>query len=1008
MSFAVSERKIVPYRPTINRKLLALALFPVVLGSTFLILLNYLWYSSNELNLSDQHRNELAIALSNSFGELSGYCYTVMDSAFRCLPSSAQRAGVQRRQTEKELAHLEHIVCFRGPFFASEKEIQRAFVETFKLVDRAAVELPAAVVSSNMQRVATSCKLMRSAVILSDKLLTIDQKNLADSLARRKQQDLLQERLELLVWGTFICGSAFAAFLFMDFAKSIVRRLNILKENASSLASLETPRIAINGRDEVAYLDATFRAVSDELQEAREEQHAVVQMIAHDMRSPIMAAQISISTFEEFFVDALPAPALGWCKQVTASSDQVLNFVNDLLTIEALDAGTVNLALSNVSLRQLVQISTLALAPAISVKTLSVRNNCGDGSAWADKNRLNQVITIFLANAVAMAPTGSQIIVSSDSHGEFETLSFHDQGDELSELQAKYVFERFGTVDGDSDDSTSGLGLYIARRLVEKHGGAVAVLPSAGAGRIFQFSLPRSESASISDGRKVPISAVSDQLDEDDAKSAVGPTRLRRLQDGMGGKVLLLILLPIVAQAVLLFWLDGQILQSRKLAILERKQADLVTSVDQLWLRLFRANANSVLFSDTQLPEYGQRTASDIRALKMIVDQLNPAAGNTGIDAALWNDTRQFIDKETTRIEDRIANWHLDHDTNLAHLPDFIPAAVELNTRMTAVSAAVCHSLSALSGQNEEARKQVQNLILLAIASNFILSTLQWWILRRDISTRMALLMANAEKLPLRRRLGAVMGGSDEIASLDEMLHQAAEELRRSDARRQAVMALVERNINSPLETIALNISELESAAKGAASLAADARENLTAARRNIGRVHLLAGNLFVGDDYAGLKNDLCYSHCEVVGVVDDAITSVASIAAESGIKLEADLMAAQVFIDKEKIVQVLVNLLANAIKFSPPQSSILIRAQSVDGILRIIVKDCGPGMDRATVERIFDRFVSAENQSQKAFGLGLAICKAIVEAHGGRIGVQSTLGCGSSFCIELPVTRRP
>jgi signal transduction histidine kinase len=99
----------------------------------------------------------------------------------------------------------------------------------------------------------------------------------------------------------------------------------------------------------------------------------------------------------------------------------------------------------------------------------------------------------------------------------------------------------------------------------------------------------------------------------------------------------------------------------------------------------------------------------------------------------------------------------------------------------------------------------------------------------------------------------------------------------------------------------------------------------------------------------------------------------------------------------------VLVNLLANAVKFSPAQSEIYLAARTIGVDLEITVKDSGPGMDRATSEKIFERFFRSNNQNQQAFGLGLAICKLLVEAHGGEIAVQSELGRGSTFIIDIP-----
>lgn len=107
---------------------------------------------------------------------------------------------------------------------------------------------------------------------------------------------------------------------------------------------------------------------------------------------------------------------------------------------------------------------------------------------------------------------------------------------------------------------------------------------------------------------------------------------------------------------------------------------------------------------------------------------------------------------------------------------------------------------------------------------------------------------------------------------------------------------------------------------------------------------------------------------------------------------------------DKDRIVQVLNNLLDNALKFMPGPGTVTVGLESKDNLVRFSVTDTGPGMSNADRERILDRHWYAEKRKPGA-GLGLYICKRIVEAHGGSIGVDSKRGEGSTFFFSLPVT---
>ena len=110
---------------------------------------------------------------------------------------------------------------------------------------------------------------------------------------------------------------------------------------------------------------------------------------------------------------------------------------------------------------------------------------------------------------------------------------------------------------------------------------------------------------------------------------------------------------------------------------------------------------------------------------------------------------------------------------------------------------------------------------------------------------------------------------------------------------------------------------------------------------------------------------------------------------------------------DRDRLVQVLVNLLGNALKFSPPGSKITVSEEQRSGRVRIFVADHGRGIPVDKIATVFERFqqVNPGDSAEKAgSGLGLAICKAIVEAHKGKIGVTSDVQIGSTFWIELPV----
>ena len=106
---------------------------------------------------------------------------------------------------------------------------------------------------------------------------------------------------------------------------------------------------------------------------------------------------------------------------------------------------------------------------------------------------------------------------------------------------------------------------------------------------------------------------------------------------------------------------------------------------------------------------------------------------------------------------------------------------------------------------------------------------------------------------------------------------------------------------------------------------------------------------------------------------------------------------------DHDRIFQVLSNLLSNAIKFSSVKGSITVQATTSGRDLQIAVQDDGPGIPERDLDRVFEGFCQLQDSDARGLGLGLYICRAIIEAHGGRIWATSRPGAGSTFSFTVP-----
>lgn len=147
-------------------------------------------------------------------------------------------------------------------------------------------------------------------------------------------------------------------------------------------------------------------------------------------------------------------------------------------------------------------------------------------------------------------------------------------------------------------------------------------------------------------------------------------------------------------------------------------------------------------------------------------------------------------------------------------------------------------------------------------------------------------------------------------------------------------------------------------------------------------------------------------SESSVAELIGLSLGSVSAVAQNKGILFESDITDYTVTVDHDQIVQVLVNFLGNAVKFSPADSTIKVSVVILPSALEVRVEDQGPGIPADMRAVIFERFSQLKSKKAKeGSGLGLAICKAIVESHGGTVGVESEEGKGSVFWFRLPLT---
>jgi signal transduction histidine kinase len=254
-------------------------------------------------------------------------------------------------------------------------------------------------------------------------------------------------------------------------------------------------------------------------------------------------------------------------------------------------------------------------------------------------------------------------------------------------------------------------------------------------------------------------------------------------------------------------------------------------------------------------------------------------------------------------------------------------------------------------------------------------------------------------------RLRAAERAMRERADDEHEMRKAAEQLAHA---REEVLGVVAHDLRNPLSAIL-----------GAASLLEDPRQDVRETRETLGLIHRAVDrmNRLIGDllDITRLEAGRLILEQEPVAVVDllsQTHESWEATAASRELSLEIGPApkGLAVFADRSRVLQVLDNLVGNAVKFSEAGGRIAVRATPSEASsteVRFTVSDTGPGIPPEVMKELFQRFWQANAADRRGIGLGLAICKGIVEAHGGRIWCESQLGRGARFTFTLPISHQ-
>ncbi|MCJ7669874.1 MAG: ATP-binding protein [Dehalococcoidia bacterium] len=252
-------------------------------------------------------------------------------------------------------------------------------------------------------------------------------------------------------------------------------------------------RVQLQGEGEVAALAQAFNSMAADLEHAEQLRRNMVADVAHELRTPLS----NIQGYLEAIRDRVIKPDAATIRSLNEEAALLSRLVNELQELSLAEAGELKLVYQAEDITKLVKQAVTPWQPKVAAKEISLSLDLPDNLPLVniDWQRVNQVLHNLLENAVAYTHKGGTINVAAITQGDWVEVCVSDTGEGIPAEDLPNIFERFYRVDKSRARVTggSGLGLTIAKRLVEAHGGKITVQSKLGKGSRFSFTLPIAE-----------------------------------------------------------------------------------------------------------------------------------------------------------------------------------------------------------------------------------------------------------------------------------------------------------------------------------------------------------------------------------------------------------------------------------------------------------------------------------------------------------------------------------
>lgn len=798
-----------------------------------------------------------------------------------------------------------------------------------------------------------------------------EQKNLqAESV--RQNQELIYRSLYVGL-ATLILASLVSGLIF---SFSISRRLKIVLSNIGALTDSQANLIVIKGGDEISQLNDAVVTTVTKIREAEEFQAQTIAIIADELNKPLTEVEAALQQLSKCGFVTLSEKG---SKRLHDSSAEIKRLEALVFELVNLDASERDLQLSQVDMSDLAENCIKIVEPLTRLRSISVTLNsvAKNSVVYADGDKITQVLINFLSNAIKYSPDNATIEINIETTEQTVKVSIRDHGPGIAQEFHSKIFQRFEQAESASASkpASSGLGLAISKEIIESQGGSVGFSSKIGDGSTFWLSL----------------STTKPQLSNQSSITAIG-TPQKGWKPTLWKKALLVVALPILVQLFTVATMYN-FLQQNSLRIAELEKIPAITSLhEKLLAGLAWSGIAAMNYNLERDPKSIAKMKFEEEGIRQHIAELHDLTGTDKttdkllavINAHLALDQHIVQAKKNADISLFVGEKGLDDKNHLL---------VDIRTPMHELITEQNELIASNELASDEMRRNFQTLLLLSVIAASIVAGALGLLIAHSLTKRAKRLSDIALRFSNHRELPQPLPGDDELAFVEQQLHEAGKKLMKLEILRAEMIGITSHELRTPLTSLIALIEVIEAGVFG--ELTAEGSRLLEKARLETSELIVLISNLLDLEKMESGKILVSKHKMQVENVLEQIKSDNAMPATQRGINLTVNHCQEEIFADSNRLTQAMTAVIRSIFERIPSKSNVIVECNRDQNTV-VLAVEAPHG-----VAAIGSGYNKHKQFAREQMAISLARLTAV--QHGGDLHL-TTSSKGRRIALNLPV----